>query len=91
MTCGNLRTVNPFLSTLRAKRVFILVQINIEFDNETTAIDEVLLSSGTGEAIIEVFSLGGQRLAKLQKGEFENFWQTLPAGVYIVNGKIVIK
>lgn len=65
--------------------------IDIEFDeDETTGIDDVIMKH-SANSIMEIFNLGGQRVAIIRHDEFENFWLALPSGVYIINGKKTIK
>ena len=64
--------------------------LDIEFDDGTTDIDVIPMDCST-DRVIKIFSIGGQCVAKVRNEEFERYWQTLPAGVYIVNGKKTIK
>lgn len=52
--------------------------------------DEIPLERDVN-SIIEVFTISGQNVARMKALEFDDFWHNLPTGVYIVNGKKMIK
>ena len=62
----------------------------IEFDADATGIDLIPMKA-SDDSIIEIFAIGGQRIAKVGHKEYQSVWQQLPSGVYIVNGRKVIK
>ena len=68
-----------------------IVEANsIEFDDDTTGIDEIPLADGNKNRV-KIYTLGGQLLIDSNNSEWESQWHQLPSGVYIKNGKKVIK
>jgi hypothetical protein len=59
-------------------------------DGETTDIDNVMFSTDEDKEL-NIISLSGHIIRKISQRDFENVWNTLPKGVYIVNGKKFIK
>lgn len=85
---SNLRNVYPFeayMTTSSFNRV-----LPIEFDDNTTGIDEIPLADGNKNRV-KIYTLGGQLLIDSNNSEWESQWHQLPSGVYIKNGKKVIK
>ena len=82
---SNLRNVYPFeaymVSSSAGSR-----SISIEFDDGTTGVDEIPLVSNN-EGRVKVYSISGQKVIDTRMADFEAYWQQLPSGIYIVNGK----
>ena len=64
--------------------------LSLEFDADATGIDLIPMKA-SANSIIEIFAIGGQRIAKVRSDEYQTIWQQLPAGVYIVNSRKVVK
>ena len=62
--------------------------INIFDDNETTSIMNLPLACKNKDGVIRVYSLSGMLL---KQGKDEKILNDLPKGVYVVNGKKIIK
>lgn len=62
--------------------------INIFDDNETTGIMNLPLASKNKDGVIRVYSLSGMLL---KQGNDEKILNDLPKGVYVVNGKKIVK
>ena len=86
---NNYRTIYPFEA--RFDMNSNASRIDIVFDeNEKTDIDDVLFSTNDGKEI-KIISINGHIVRKVAQNDFENVWNTLPKGVYIVNGQKFIK
>ena len=90
MFISNYRAVYPFeavfwKSTAEARG------INIVFaDDGTTAVEDVLIQADEDRRIV-IYSLNGHLVGTVKKQGFDRLWNSLPKGVYIVNGKKRIK
>jgi hypothetical protein len=86
---GDLRTVYPFeayMTTSSSNRV-----LSIDFDDDgATGIDEIPMKT-QHDATLKVYSISGQLLFSASKEQLDAEWKNLPAGVYIVNGKKMVK
>ena len=58
--------------------------------SENTGIDEIS-QNGQKSSMIKVYTLTGLLIFSVPQSEFSVKWQTLPSGVYIVNGKKMIQ
>ena len=86
---SNLRAAYPFeayMTTSSSSARFL----TIEFEDEVTGIDEIPLKEKRS-GIVRVYTLTGLLLFSVTQSEFTEKWQHLPSGVYIVNGKKMIK
>lgn len=86
---SNLRTVYPFEAYMTTSSSNART-IAIEFEDDATGIDEIPQSGQKGR-IIKVYSLSGTLLLQTDRESLPKHWETLPAGVYIVNGKKIVK
>ena len=86
---SNLRNVYPFEAYMTTSSSNAKPVINLEFE-ETTGIDEIPVRKDD-DSEVEVFTIGGKRVGKVQRTVLSTLWQSLPSGVYIVNGKKQIK
>jgi hypothetical protein len=86
---GDMRKVYPFeayMTTSSSNRV-----LSIDFDDDaTTGIDEIPMKAQR-EAIVKVYSISGQLLFSASKEQLDAEWKNLSPGVYIVNGKKMVK
>lgn len=62
--------------------------INIFDDNETTGIMNLPLACKNKDGVIRVYSLSGMLL---KQGNDEKILNELPKGIYVVNGKKIVK
>jgi len=62
--------------------------INIFDDNETTGIMNLPLACKNKDGVLRVYSLSGMLL---KQGKDEKILNDLPKGVYVVNGKKIVK
>ena len=86
---SNLRQVYPFEAYMTSNSAMSKI-ISIEFEGGATGIDEVLIT-GEGRNVVKVYSLDGQLLINSNSADWKSHWQLLPAGVYIVNGRKLVK
>ena len=86
---NNYRTIYPFEARFDMKSNTRSIDI-IFADGETTDIEKVMFSTDEDKEF-NIISLSGHIIRKISQREFENVWNTLPKGVYIVNGKKFIK
>ena len=86
---NNYRTIYPFEARFDMKSNTRSIDI-IFADGETTDIDNVMFSTDEDKEL-NIISLSGHIIRKISQRDFENVWNTLPKGVYIVNGKKFIK
>ena len=91
---SGLRDICPFEAYLTGN--FTRGIIEIGFDDGTTSLDEELRmkkeeSAGTIDSEIVIYTLSGLQLACTTQHNFDAVWQQLSKGVYIVNGKKMIK
>ena len=64
--------------------------LSIVFDDGTTGVDEIPLREQKA-GIVKVYNLTGMLLLSVPQSDFAEKWQSLPSGVYIVNGQKMIK
>ena len=91
---SGLRDIRPFEAYLTGN--FTRSVVEIGFDDGTTSLDEALRikneeSAGAIDDEIVIYTLSAQQVACTTQRNFDAVWQELPKGVYIVNGKIMIK
>ena len=86
---SNLRDVRPFEAYMTGSSSSRGI-IEINFDDGMTDIDDILLTTNE-EQEITIHSLSGQHVTNTTQRDFEAVWNYLPSGVYIVNGKKMIK
>ena len=86
---NNLRKVYPFEAYMTNSSAMSR-SISIVFEDETTGMDEIFVTDKNA-CRMKVYSLGSQLLIDSNPADFEALWQQLPSGVYIVNGKKLIK
>ena len=86
---SGLRDVRPFEAYMTGSSSTRGI-IEINFDDGTTDIDDILLTTNE-EQEITIHSLSGQHVTNTTQCDFNAVWQKLPKGVYIVNGKKMIK
>lgn len=84
----DLRDVRPFEAYLTGNFTRGIIEIN--FDNGTTDILDVLLSTDDSQEMT-IHTLSGQQIIRTTQRDFDIVWQQLHKGVYIVNGKKMIK
>ena len=96
---GNYDAGSHFISYLRDVRPFEAYMtgssssrgvIEINFDESTTDIDTFLLSTDDDREVT-IHTLSGQKVACTIQRDFDAVWQQLHEGVFIVNGKKMIK
>lgn len=85
---SDLRIVYPFEAYITSSSN--ARSMAIEFDHGTTDVDEIPMADGN-EGRVMVYSLGGQLLIDADKSSWHALWHQLPPGVYLVNGKKVLK
>jgi hypothetical protein len=85
---GGLRDVRPFEAYLTGNFTRGIIEIN--YDNGTTDMLDILFSIDDAQEFI-IHSLSGQQVTRTLQRDFDTVWQQLPRGVYIVNGKKMIK
>lgn len=86
---SDLREVYPFeayMTTSSSDAPYL----SIEFDNGTTGMN-MIPESADAEKTVTVYSLAGHKILGCKQADFENHWNMLPTGVYIVNGKKRLK
>ena len=83
-----LRDIRPFEAYINTSSTRGVIEIN--FDDDTTDINDILISANEDDEVT-VHILSGQQIARTSKRDFDAVWQLLPKGVYIVNGKKMIK
>lgn len=84
----DLRDVRPFEAYLTGSFTRGIIEIN--YDNGTTDILDVLLSTDDFQEMT-IHTLSGLQVTSTTQRDFDSVWQQLPKGVYIVNGKKLIK
>ena len=86
---SNLRATYPFEAYMTTSSSAAR-SLTIEFEDEVTGIDEIPLKEQRG-GIVKVYTLTGLLMFSVPQSEFAEKWQRLPSGVYIVNGRKMIK
>ena len=64
--------------------------IEINFDDGTTSMDAIMLTANK-DSEITIYTLSGQQVSRTTQRDFDQVWIGLPKGVYIMNGKKMIK
>ena len=85
---SGLRDVLPFEAYISDSSTRGIIEIN--YDNGTTDMLNILFSTDDAQQVI-IHSLSGLQVARTTQRDFDAVWQQLPKGVYIVNGKKLIK
>ena len=85
---SDLRDIRPFEAFISDSSTRGIIEIN--FDDNTTEINQILFSTNEEQKVI-IHTLSGQKIDNLNLSNFEQHWNDLPKGVYIVNGKKLIK
>ena len=86
---SNLRDVRPFEAYLSVGSSTRGV-IEIGFSDGTTGMADVI-GAFDADRPIDIYTLSGQKVAQTKQGEIDNILNQLPHGVYIVNGKKIVK
>ena len=84
----NLRNVHPFEAYMTGSSSRGIVEIN--FDDSTTDMLDILFSADDAQEVI-IHSLNGQQVTRTTQRDIDTVWNLLPKGVYIINGKKMIK
>ena len=88
---SNLRSTYPFEAYMTTSSNGTRTRsIGIEFDDDATAID-IVPATGGETGIVKLYSMNGIRVLQTDHKSLQKRWESLPAGVYIVNGKKVLK
>lgn len=82
------RKVRPFEAYMTIDGGGTTRSINIFDDNETTGIMNLPLACKNKDGVLRVYSLSGMLL---KQGNDEKILNDLPKGVYVVNGKKIVK
>ena len=85
---SNLRDVRPFeayINDSSTRGVF-----EISFDDGMTDMDVIILSANEIREVT-IYTLSGQQITRIIQRDFDQVWNRLPKGVYIVNGRKLIK
>lgn len=85
---ANLRDVRPFEAYISDSSARGVIEIN--FDDGTTDMLDILLPTDEGQEMT-IHTLSGQQITRTTQRDFDAVWQQLPKGVYIVNGRKMIK
>ena len=85
---SDLRDIRPFEAYISENSTRGIIKIN--FDDYTTEMNQILISPNEGQKVI-IYTLSGQQVASSNQCNIELLWNDLPKGVYIVNGKKLIK
>jgi hypothetical protein len=85
---SDLRDIRPFEAYISENSTRGIIKIN--FDDYTTEMNQILISPNEGQKVI-IYTLSGQQVASSNQCNIELLWNYLPKGVYIVNGKKLIK
>ena len=81
---SNLRDVRPFEAYISEGSTRGFFEINLA--DGTTDLERVILSTD-GESEIVIHALNGQKVARSSQRDFNQLWNSLPKGVYIINGQ----
>ena len=79
----NLRDVHPFEAYMTGNSSRGIIEIN--YDNGTTDMFDILFSTDDGEEVT-IYTLGGLQVSHTTQRDFDAVWQQLPKGIYLVNG-----
>ena len=86
---SNLRDVRPFEAYISQGSSTRGV-IEIDFSDGTTGMADVI-GAFDADRPIDIYTLSGQKVAQAKQSEIDNILNQLPHGVYIVNGKKIVK
>ena len=86
---ANLRDVRPFEAYMTGSSSTRGI-IEINFDDGATDMLDILLPTDESQEIT-IHTLSGQQITRTTQRDFDAVWQQLPKGVYIINGKKMIK
>ena len=86
---ANLRDVRPFEAYMTGSSSTRGI-IEISFDDGATDMLDILLPTDESQKV-SIHTLSGQQIIRTTQRDFDAFWQQLPKGVYIINGKKWIK
>lgn len=68
------------------------VQVVFLDDNSTSAIRDQFIANGAGESeVVNIYTLSGVKVMSTSQRHLENVVNSLPKGLYIINGKKIIK
>lgn len=90
MFISNLRKVYPFEAYLTTNSPNVSQVMSMVFEDETEGIGEIIVTK-CKEARVKVYSLSGQMVIDSDSADFDELRKQLPSGVYVVNGKKIIK
>ena len=85
---SNLRDVRPYEAYIYDNSTRGIFDINIE--DGTTDVKDILIASASLDEVT-IHTLGGLVVKHTSQRDFKDIWHDLPKGVYIVNGKKMIK
>ena len=85
---SNLRDVRPFEAYINTSSTRGIIEIN--YDDGTTGMDAIMLTANE-DSEISIYTLSGLQVARTTQRYIDTVWQQLPKGVYIVNGRKMIK
>ena len=85
---ANLRDVRPFEAYISNSSTRGIIEI--QFDDGTTDMLDILLPTDESQEVT-IHTLSGQQITRTSQRDFDTVWQQLPKGVYIVNGRKMIK
>ena len=86
---SNLRDVRPFEAYISGSSSTRGV-IEIDFDDDKTGLDNILFSTDENSEVT-IYTISGRKVGNTQKGRLDETIEQLPKGVYIVNGKKIVK
>ena len=86
---SNLRDVRPFEAYISQGSSTRGV-IEIDFSDGTTGMADVI-GAFDADRPIDIYTLSGQKVVQAKQSEIDNILNQLPHGVYIVNGKKIVK
>lgn len=88
---SNLRSVYPFEAYMTTSSSGArMLNIGIEFEDDATDID-IIPSANREQGVVKVYSLNGTLVLQTDRESLQKQWEPLPAGIYIVNGKKMVK
>ena len=86
---SNLRDVRPFEAYISGSSSTRGV-IEIDFDDDKTGLDNILFSTDENSEVT-IYTISGRKVSTSQKARLDETLEQLPKGVYIVNGKKIVK
>ena len=86
---SNLRDVRPFEAYISSSSSTRGV-IEINFDDDKTGLDTILFSTDESREVT-IYTISGRKVGTSQKGRLDETIEQLPKGVYIVNGRKIVK